>query len=81
MAVSPSGATVYVTGAGHGGSEYTTIAYAATTGTQQWLRSYTGPQYGSGATSVAVSPATGAVYVTGHSGGEGYDYATVAYQG
>jgi outer membrane protein assembly factor BamB len=80
VAVSPAGGTVYVTGAGDGGIAYTTVAYSAITGTQQWVRSYAGPA-GGGATWVAVSPATGTVYVTGHSIGKGYDYATVAYQG
>jgi DNA-binding beta-propeller fold protein YncE len=84
VAVSPSGGTVYVTGSGDADSNYATVAYSAVTGAQQWAKRYTGPgPDGGGATWVAVSPATGTVYVTGHSSGNatGYDYATVAYQG
>jgi sugar lactone lactonase YvrE len=84
VAVSPSGGTVYVTGSGDADSNYATIAYNATNGTQQWAKRYTGSgPDGGGATWAAVSPTTGTVYVTGHSSGNGtgYDYATVAYQG
>lgn len=84
VAVSPPGGTVYVTGSGDADSNYATIAYNATNGTQQWAKRYTGSgPDGGGATWAAVSPTTGTVYVTGHSSGNGtgYDYATVAYQG
>jgi WD40 repeat protein len=84
VAVSPAGGTVYVTGSGDADSNYATIAYNATNGTQQWAKRYTGSgPDGGGATWAAVSPTTGTVYVTGHSSGNGtgYDYATVAYQG
>jgi DNA-binding beta-propeller fold protein YncE len=55
---------------------------AAVPGRQLWASRYNGP--GSGideASSVAVSPAGGAVFVTGRSNGatSGLDYATVAY--
>ena len=85
VAVSPTGATVYVTGDSVGtstGSDYGTVAYNATTGAQLWATSYNGPgnDYDH-ASSVAVSPTRGTVYVTGESPGisSGYDYATVAY--
>ena len=86
VAVSPSGSTVYVTG----GSEYgyATIAYNAATGAQLWLKRYDGtlnyenvpPE----ALSVAVSPTTGTVFVTGYirtDTSPTNDYTTIAYQG
>jgi WD40 repeat protein len=88
MAVSPTGATVYVTGQSHAAgnasnSDYATVAYDATTGAQLWAQRYNGPGNATdGATSVAVSHTGGTVYVTGESfGGTApwYDYATVAY--
>jgi len=58
--------------------DYATIAYAAS-GTQQWVARYNGPgNYYDQATSVAVSPATGTVFVTGANAA---DYITVAYSG
>ena len=85
MAVSPTGATVFVTGYSDGphGLDYATVAYNATTGAQTWLRRYSGPGSGNDlASSVAVSPTGGRVFVTGASAradGSGNDYATVAY--
>jgi DNA-binding beta-propeller fold protein YncE len=84
VAVSPSGSTVYVTGESGNDSTYATVAYSAATGTQQWIKRYTGNgPSGSAAQAVAVSPTTGTVFVTGYSSGSGSgnDYATVAYQG
>ena len=87
VAVSPSGGTVYVTGtSAHITSfDYATVAYNATTGTQEWSKLYNGPGNGNDtAHSVAVSPTSGTVYVTGQavgSSGTGDDYATVAYSG
>jgi len=84
VAVSPTGSAVYVTGESGSDTTYATVAYSAATGAQLWLKHYTGngPD-GSGAQAVAVSPATGTVFVTGFSSGSGTgnDYATVAYQG
>jgi DNA-binding beta-propeller fold protein YncE len=84
VAVSPDGATVFVTGysdrvQGDRADDYATIAYQAATGTRLWVRRYNGLGTGSddAAFSVAVSPDGGRVFVTGSSGG---DYATVAYQ-
>ncbi len=71
LAVSPGGATVYVTGTGEG---YATVAYSAATGRQLWARRYHG---GYQASSVAVSPGGATVYVTGSGTASGY--ATVAY--
>ena len=84
MAVSPTGSTVYVTGESGDDSTYATVAYGAATGTQLWVKHYTGNgPSGSAAQAVAVSPTTGTVFVTGYSSGSGSgnDYATVAYQG
>ena len=85
VAVSPAGGTVYVTGQSFGTSaraRTTPRSPTTATGTQRWVRRYTFPGGNTDdATSVAVSPAGGTVYVTGHSwgGASGYDYATVAY--
>jgi len=83
-AASPNGKTVFVTGYTTAGSteDYTTVAYDAATGTQQWLARYNGPvNFTDEAYSVAVSPSGDTVYVTGESAGtdDGWDSATVAY--
>ena len=87
VAVSPTGGTVYVTGSSYVTTtnyDYTTIAYNAATGAQQWISDYNGPGNGSDvAFAVAVSPSGRTVFVTGGSQGTtaGADYATVAYSG
>jgi DNA-binding beta-propeller fold protein YncE len=85
MAVSPDGATVFVTGISTGASsglDYSTVAYSAATGAQLCASLYNGPANGDDyAQSVAVSPDGTRVFVTGYSTGTGTgaDYATVAY--
>ena len=91
-AVSPDGATVFVTGPSVGGArenwDYATVAYDAATGAQRWASRYDGPVDGTdGPAAVAVSPDGRTVFVTGESvgvlasatSGDRYDYATVAY--
>jgi hypothetical protein len=85
LAVSPSGETVYVTGASEGArsrDDYATVAYDASTGARRWVSRYNGRANARDiATSVAVDPSGSTVYVTGLSRGasSGNDYATVAY--
>jgi outer membrane protein assembly factor BamB len=93
MTLSPSGATVYVTGLSSGGSatggDYATIAYGAVTGKQLWIRRYTGPVNSDDSpAAIAVSPGGRRVFVTGQSIGvktrayfPGFDYATISYSG
>jgi WD40 repeat protein len=87
VAVSPGGKIVYVTGVSYApraGNDFATIAYNAATGAQMWVRRYNGPANNNdGASSVAVSRVTGAVYVTGESLGRSgaEDYLTIGYSG
>jgi outer membrane protein assembly factor BamB len=80
LAVSPDGASVYVTGRRL--DDYLTTAYDGATGSKIWARRYNGPENGTDfARALAVSPDGAVVYVTGSSAGPGsrYEYATVAY--
>jgi outer membrane protein assembly factor BamB len=85
LAVSPGGATVFVTGASRGatsGWDYATVAYNAATGGRRWVSRYNGPRNADdGAVSVAAGPGGRSVFVTGTSGTatSGPDYATLAY--
>jgi outer membrane protein assembly factor BamB len=67
MAVSPTGTSVFVTGAS--GSDYATIAYSAATGRQLWAKLYsTAGNTAEEAGQTAVSVARNIVYVTGGNG-------------
>jgi hypothetical protein len=95
LTVSPDGTDVFVTGVSVGTTgynEYATLAYDAVTGTQQWVRRYSGQGIGGVARSMTVSPDGTALFVTGvitmpptqsptsctiTTGS--YDWATVAY--
>ncbi len=98
VAVSPDGATVFVTGRsdgmpttdGEADDDYATVAYAADTGAHRWTQRYTGlgTRYYSGGTTwpsrdiaaaMAASVDGSLVYVTGSSGQDDVDYATIAY--
>jgi sugar lactone lactonase YvrE len=80
LAVSPDGATVFVTGGSVGrdsSSDYATVAYAADSGATRWVRRYNGRGDENGvANAVAVSPDGSTVFVTGFSN---FTYLTVAY--
>jgi hypothetical protein len=85
MAIGPHSGSVYVTGSTGGdnaGADYATVAYGAVTGNTLWVKLYNGPGNGADfASSVAVGPNGGTVYVTGSSHGtaSAADYATIAY--
>jgi WD40 repeat protein len=85
LAVSPDGATVFVTGDSYGrgtGTDYATVAYDTNTGDQRWVARYDAPGHGNEiASALVVSPDGGTAFVTGQSAvfGGFADYATVAY--
>ena len=76
MAVSPSGAKLYVTGHDPADGSGATVAYNPSTGAQLWVTRYTGYS----ATAVAVTPDGATVFVAGYSHAPA-GYATVAYRG
>ena len=85
LAVSPDGATVFVTGQSFGSArrfDYVTVAYDSATGAERWVARYNGPGNGDDVPyAMAVSPDGGDVFVTGYSiGDNGFKaIATVAY--
>jgi WD40 repeat protein len=85
VAVSPNGATVFVTGTSFGGGglgDYVTVAYRASDGTQLWVARYNDPANdGDNAKALSVSRDGTTVFVTGTSWrGSGSGIATVAYR-
>jgi outer membrane protein assembly factor BamB len=91
VAVSPDGATVFVTGDSVGGPEsgnsedYATVAYRASDGTQLWVARFNSPGNGGDfGAAVSVARDGGAVFVTGTSFLGGFDsissMTTVAYR-
>jgi hypothetical protein len=85
IGLSPDGSTLFVTGYATGTSgatDYTTVAYGASSGSTLWIERYHGPGAGDDlARSISVSPDGSKVFVTGNSTGVNglSDYATVAY--
>jgi hypothetical protein len=85
IGVSFDGSKVFVTGqslGSTGGSDYATVAYAASDGTELWVQRYDGPaNLSDRATDLGVSSDGSKVFATGFSVGTMgfYDYATVAY--
>jgi outer membrane protein assembly factor BamB len=84
VAVSRDGTKMYIAGFSVGGEYATTIAYNAATGTQQWVKDYNPGSNDDAdmASAIAVSHATGMVFVTGN--GRTFDsgyYLTIAYAG
>jgi hypothetical protein len=88
VAVDQTIGNVYVTGRAAGVSgpattppDYATVAYSSS-GTPLWTNLYNGPGNNTDdPPAIAVDGRSGSVYVTGSSwGGNGFDYATVAYR-
>ena len=83
LKVSPDGSTVFITGyaaEASGTTTYRTVAYDAATGAQLWVRSFLNGKGPSWALSLAVSPDSSKVFVTGGTNiASGGGYGTVAY--
>src|SRR5260221_2136085 len=80
VAVSPSGRTVFVTGASYGGlpanSDYATIAYNASTGSRLWVSRYNRPASAyDNAAAVAGTPLGGTLFLWGFGAQDGGDLA------
>ena len=86
IGVTPDGTAVVVTGHTYGsttGSDYTTVAYATSSGAKVWSKRYNGPVDAEDeATGLAIKPDGSAVFVTGFSVGTSMtsDVVTIAYQ-
>ena len=82
IVVAPDG-NVIVTGGSTWGndSDYATVKYDTSDGTEMWVSRYDGPGYGSDSPAAVAVDEEGRVYVTGQSEGygTGYDFATVKY--
>jgi glucose dehydrogenase len=86
IAVSPDGSTIVVTGQsagpeGSGLTNFGTVAYAAATGAELWSAQHDGPAHGIDIPTAVTLAETGTVFVSGSSGGESNDWATIAYDG
>ncbi|MDR6905950.1 subtilisin family serine protease [Agromyces sp. 3263] len=86
IAVSPDGSTVVVTGQsagaeGSGLTNFGTVAYAAATGAELWSAQHDGPAHGIDLPTAVAIAETGTVFVSGSSGAESNDWATIAYDG
>jgi PQQ-like domain len=85
VTVSPSGKTLYVTGASAGA--FAMVGYNAATGAQLWVKRVAGAGIAAEpgvALAMTVSHATGTVFVTGYITWKNttvYDYTTIAYHG
>ncbi len=87
VAVNAAGTRVFVTGGSDGPTtgggvapDYATVAYAAGSGTRQWVARYDGPSNGADvALGVALAPDGSQVFVTGSSEGGTSDFATISY--
>jgi DNA-binding beta-propeller fold protein YncE len=85
LAVSPDGATVFVTGSSEGpgsdGVDFATVAYDAATGGQDWVARYNGPVNDNDLPfALALSPDGGTLFVTGYiTGSNSSDIGTIAY--
>jgi outer membrane protein assembly factor BamB len=79
LAVSPDGASVFVTGGSD--DDYATIAYEASSGATLWVSSYRSSGLYGLATAIGVSPDGTKVFVTGSVFGDEVnpDYVTIAY--
>jgi hypothetical protein len=86
VAVSPDGTKVVVVGESEGAgtnADFTTLAYRLGTGSSLWTKRYNGAANGyDGGFSVAISPDSSKVFVTGETfkAGPDYDYTTFAYR-
>ncbi len=80
--VSPDGARVVVTGVSYAATtDWATVAYAATSGAQQWVTRFNGPGSGSdAANAVAFTPDGANLFVGGGSTGSGtsWDFAVMS---